>query len=71
MLATLVGLIAQHSQEAPDEGVGIGLILLGVLIAVLIAGAIFFVFTRLSKRDRQTGPDATPHRGGHVGHRGP
>jgi flagellar basal body-associated protein FliL len=68
MLATLLLLAQRGTQEAPDEAIGLPLILLGVLIAVAVAVAIFFVFTRMSKRERQTGPDDTPHRSGHVGH---
>jgi hypothetical protein len=68
MLATLLVLAQRGTQEVPDEGVGIGLILLGVLIALAVATAIFLAFNKLSKRERQTGPDDTPHRSGHVGH---
>jgi hypothetical protein len=67
MLATLV-VLAQNSQDAPEEGVGIGLILLGVLIAVIVAVAIFMVFTRASKRRATKGSPDEPHRPGHVGH---
>ena len=68
MLATLVSILAQNSQDAPEEGVGIGLILVGVLIAVLVAVAIFTVFTKGSKRRREEGPPDKPHEPGHVGH---
>jgi heme/copper-type cytochrome/quinol oxidase subunit 2 len=68
MLATLLGILAQNSQEAPDEGIGLGLILLGVLIAVIVAVAIFTVFTRASKRRAEKGAPDDPHRPGHVGH---
>ena len=55
------------TQEPPDEGVGIGLILLGVLIALLVAVAIITAFRTYSKKTRETGPDREPHRPGHVG----
>ena len=67
-LATLVGILAQNSQDAPDEGVGIGLILVGVLIAVLVAAALFTVFTKGSKRRQKAPPPDEPHKPGHVGH---
>ena len=68
-LATLIGILAQNSQAPPkDEGVGIGLILLGVLIAALIAFGIFTVFIRGSKRHRGTAPGDDPHPPGSVGH---
>ena len=69
MLATLIGILAQNSQRPPeDEGIGIGLIILGVLIAVAIAFAIFTVFTKTTKRSRGTAPGEDPHRPGSVGH---
>jgi hypothetical protein len=64
----LLTILAQNSQDAPDEGVGIGLILVGVLIALLVAGALFTVFTKGSKRRRSTPPPDEPHKPGHVGH---
>ena len=69
MLATLIGILAQNSQAPPKEdGVGIGLILLGVLIAALVALAIFTVFTKGTKRRGGTAPGEDPHRPGSVGH---
>jgi hypothetical protein len=44
--------LAQHSQEAPDEGVGAGLIIGAIVLVVLVAAAIFFVFTRGSRASR-------------------
>ena len=67
MLAFLT-FLAQNSQDAPEEGVGLGLILLGVLIAVAIAAGIFIAFTRSSKRRAGTAPERKPHDPGHVGH---
>ena len=67
-MATLITIIAQNSQRAPqDDGIGIGLILLGVLIAAAVATAIFLVFTRLSRRESASAPQYTPHEQGHVG----
>ena len=69
MLATLIGILAQNSQAPPeDDGVGIGLILLGILIVALVALGIFTVFTKGSKRRRGTAPGDDPHRPGSVGH---
>ena len=67
MLAFLT-FLAQNSQDAPEEGVGLGLILLGVLIAVAVAVGIFIVFSRSSKRRAGTAPEREPHDPGHVGH---
>lgn len=64
----LVTILAQRgTQEPPDDGTGIGLILLGVLIALLVAGAIFMAFRTYSKRTRETGPDREAHKPGHAG----
>ena len=68
MLATLFLLAQRGTQEAPDEGIGIGLIILAVLFVIGVAIGIFFAFSRMRKGSRQTGPDDTPHRSGHVGH---
>ena len=70
MLATLLTLLAQRgTQEPPDDGIGVGLIIVGVLIvAALILGVIFFLRT-VSKRERGGGPPAQPHEPGHVGSR--
>ncbi len=57
------------TQEPPDEGVGIGLILLGVLIFLLVAAAILYAFRTYSKKTGETGPGHTPHKPGHVGSR--
>jgi hypothetical protein len=46
----------------------LGLILLGVLIAAIIAIGIFTLFTKGSKRRRGTAPTDDPHRPGSVGH---
>jgi hypothetical protein len=68
VLATLIAILAQNSQDVPEEGVGIGLILLGVLIAVLVFAGLFLLFTKASKRRRGGGPSREPHEPGHVGH---
>jgi hypothetical protein len=44
--------LAQNTQEAPDDGVGAGLIVLGVVIALLVFGGIAFVVTRSSRASR-------------------
>ena len=69
MLLTLLTILAQNSQSPPkDDGVGIGLILLGVLIALIIAVAIFTIFTRGNRKHRGTAPTEDPHPPGQVGH---
>jgi flagellar basal body-associated protein FliL len=67
-LSTLALILAQNSQDAPDEGVGIGLIILGVVIAAAIFGGLFVVFTKGSKRRQEAPPPDEPHKPGHVGH---
>ena len=70
-MSTVFGLItflAQNSQDAPEEGVGLGLILLAVLFVIAVIAGIWLAFTRGSKRKAGTGPDDEPHRPGHVGH---
>ena len=70
MVASLLTVLAQRgTQEPPDEGIGIGLILVGVLIALLIAAGIFLAFRTVSKRERAGGPTNQPHKPGHVGSR--
>ena len=44
--------LAQNTQEAPDDGVGAGLIILGVAIALLVFGGIAFVVTRSTRASR-------------------
>ena len=69
MLLTLLTILAQNSQSPPkDEGIGIGLILLGVLIALIIAFAIFTIFTKGNRKHRGTAPTEDPHPPGQVGH---
>jgi hypothetical protein len=55
------------TQEPPDEGVGIGLIIGGFLLFLLICFLILTAFRMYSKKTRETGPDNTPHKQGHVG----
>ena len=59
--------IAQNSQRAPDEGVGFGLILVGVLIAAAVAFLIITIFRKASKSATTGAPGNTPHKSGHVG----
>ena len=64
----LLTFLAQNSQDAPEEGIGLGLILLAVLFVLAVVAGLWLAFTRGSKRDRGTGPDEQPHEPGHVGH---
>jgi hypothetical protein len=64
----LLTFLAQNSQDAPDEGVGLGLILLAVLFVIAVAVGIWLAFTRGSRRRGGTAPEEDPHRPGHVGH---
>jgi hypothetical protein len=50
MAALLV--LAQHSQSAPDSGVGAGLIVGIVILVVLIIAALVFFVTRRSRASR-------------------
>ena len=70
MLATIAILAQRGTHEPPDEGIGIGLILLGVLLVILAVSAIAFAFRTYSRRTREKGPDRAPHRPGHVGRLG-
>jgi flagellar basal body-associated protein FliL len=67
MVSTLLIIAQRGTQEPPDEGTGIGLILLGVAIAALVAVAILMAFRTYSKKTRETGPDREPHKPGHAG----
>ena len=71
MLAEILIFLAQRgTQEPPDEGIGIGLILLGFLFALLVAAGILFLFRTYSKKTHETGPDDEPHAPGHAGRAG-
>ena len=63
----LAVVIAQNSQRVPDEGTGIGLILLGFAIFLAVAFTIFMIFRRMSKSATTGAPGNTPHKSGHVG----
>ncbi|HEX8121871.1 MAG TPA: hypothetical protein VF549_11465 [Solirubrobacteraceae bacterium] len=67
MLAFITILAQRGTQEPPDEGTGIGLILLGFGLAILVAVAIFMAFRTYSRKTRETGPSNEPHKPGHVG----
>ena len=67
MPSTLFITIAQNSQEAPDEGTGIGLILLGVLIVAAVAIGLWLAFTRLQRNRAGMTPGRETHDPGHVG----
>ncbi len=68
MLHSLVTVVAQNSQEVPEEGTGIGLILVGVLIAVLVALTVFAILRRISRDRGGSAPPDDPHPPGRVGH---
>jgi hypothetical protein len=52
MTTLALTVIAQNSQSAPSDGVGIGLIV-GTIVAVIVAMVlIWLVFTRMTKRSR-------------------
>jgi hypothetical protein len=52
MSALALTVLAQHTQSAPSDGVGAGLII-GTLVGVILAVAIIFlVFTRTTRRSR-------------------
>jgi hypothetical protein len=55
--------IAQNSQNVPDEGTGIGLILLGVAIFLAVVVGVFLFLRRASKGV----PGNLPQDPGHVG----
>jgi hypothetical protein len=62
---TLVTVIAQNSQSAPDDGVGAGLIV-GTIVGVVVAIAlIWLIFTRVTRRSRGgvEAPEGSQHRG--------
>ena len=67
MAATLLTILAQNAQEPPEEGVGLGLILLGVLIVLAVAVGVWMALSRLSKREA-AGPPREPHDPDSVGH---
>ena len=70
MFATLLTILAQRgTQEPPDEGTGLGLILVGVLIALAVAAGVIMFLKTVSKRERGGGPPNKPHEPGHVGSR--
>ena len=70
-MATVLGFLtflAQNSQDAPEEGVGLGLILLAVLVVLAVGVGFWLAFAQGSKRAGGTGPDDDPHPPGQVGH---
>jgi hypothetical protein len=68
MLTLALTVLAQgggHTQSAPDDGVGAGLII-GTLVAVVVAAVvIWLLFTKLSRRSRGgvEAPESAQHRG--------
>ena len=67
MVSAVLTIIAQNAQEPPEEGVGIGLIILGVLIVLAVAVGVWMALSRLSKREAG-GPPREPHDPDSVGH---
>ena len=67
MLTAVLSIIAQNAQEPPEEGVGIGLIILGVLIVLAVAVGVWMALSKLSKREAG-GPPREPHDPDSVGH---
>ena len=55
------------TQEPPEEGTSLLLILGAVVLVILIAVAIFTAFRTYSRKTRETGPDRESHRPGHAG----
>ena len=64
----IVTFLAQNSQDAPEEGIGLGLILLAVLFVLAVIAGIWLAFTKGSRRRSAAGPPDEPHKPGHVGH---
>jgi hypothetical protein len=52
MPSASVLVLAQHSQSAPSDGVGAGLIIGAVVLVLLIAAGIFFVVSRTTRASR-------------------
>ena len=57
--------LAQNSQEAPDEGVGAGLIIGAIVLVVLVAAVLFAILTRTTRASRGgvRAPDGDRRRG--------
>jgi hypothetical protein len=65
MTTLAVTVLAQHSQSAPESGVGAGLIV-GTIVGVVVALAlIWLIFTRVTKRSRGgvEAPEGSQRRG--------
>lgn len=58
-MVTAVTFLAQNSQEVGDEGLGAGMVVLGVVIALLIFAAIITTFVKSTKRSKG-GVEAAP-----------
>jgi flagellar basal body-associated protein FliL len=70
MLATLTILAQRGTQEPPEEGTSILLIIGAVVFIILVAVAIMTAFRTYSKKTRETGPDRESHDPGHAGRSG-
>lgn len=65
-MTTALLVLAQNTQAAPDDGLGIGLIIGAILLALLIFAGIFTVFAKRSKKSLggvEPGPDEQQAKG--------
>jgi hypothetical protein len=51
-VATALLVLAQHTQDVPDDRLGAGLIIGAVLFVALVAALLFFVVTRTTRASR-------------------
>jgi hypothetical protein len=51
-MTSLALIIAQHTQSAPDDGLGIGLIVGTIVAVIVVVALIWLVFARMTKRSR-------------------
>jgi hypothetical protein len=51
-VALVIAQGSRHAQQAPDTGVGVGLIIGAVVLVILIAAGIFYVFSRSTRASR-------------------
>lgn len=58
-MVAAVTFLAQNSQEVGDEGLGTGMVVLGVVIAILVFATIITLFVKSTKRSKG-GVEAAP-----------
>lgn len=51
-MVTAVTFLAQNSQEVGDEGLGAGMLVLGIVLALLIFAAILTTFVKSTKKSK-------------------